>query len=354
MFKVSRQSCFKALVYGAGGMAGGELLRIISGHPTLELVGAVSQSKSGSAIGSVHPHLRHIYSKTTFISPENARTVEADIAFTSLPHGRSAETVRELLDRGLSVVDLSADFRLKDPATYERWYGISPSQPYLLREAVYGLPELHRTQLAGARLVSGVGCNAAASILCLYPLARLNLIQEAFLDIRAGSSEGGSTATAGSHHPFRSRALRIVEPFSHRHLGEVAQELSLREETLSMRLSAVETVRGVQACAEVTLSSSLKERDLWRLYRDAYGNEPFVHLCPARPAHQRFPDPRLTTGSNNVQIGFALREGRRRCLVVSALDNLMKGAAGSAIQSANLMLGLPEVAGLNMQPVYPV
>ena len=351
---MNRQSCFKALVYGASGMAGGELLRIISGHPALKLAGAVSRSKAGSAVGTAHPHLRHIYSNTTFISPENARTVEADIAFTSLPHGKSAETVRELLDRGLLVVDLSADFRLKDPVTYEHWYGTSPSQPELLREAVYGLPELHRTELATARLVSGVGCNATASILCLYPLARLNLIQEAFLDIRAGSSEGGSTATAGSHHPFRSRALRIVEPFSHRHLAEAAQELSLREEALSMRLSAVETVRGVQACADVVLSSNLEERDLWRIYRDAYGNEPFVHLCPARPVHQKFPDPRLTTGSNNVQIGFALRDGKRHCLVVSALDNLMKGAAGSAVQSANLMLGLPEVTGLNMQPVYPV
>ncbi len=335
-------------------MAGGELLRILAGHPCIKVSGAVSGSRNGVAIGSVHPHLRHAYPETVFISSEMADPANSDIAFTALPHGVSCETVLPLSARGLTVVDLSADFRLKDTGLFERWYGKPHPCPEAAAMAVYGLPEIHREKIPGAGIVSGVGCNAAASILALYPLAREGLVEEVSLDVRAGSSEGGAKASAGSHHPFRSRVLRIVEPFRHRHLAEVSQELSLPEEALSMRLTAVENVRGVQACAEVILSRTLREADLWRLYRKAYVEEPFVGLCPAKPQHLRFPDPRMVTGSNGVQVGFALRDGGKRCLVVAALDNLMKGAAGSAVQSANLVLGIPETAGLSMQPVYPV
>lgn len=345
---------FSALIYGAGGMAGGELLRILSCHPQIGIAAAVSKSKAGSAVGSVHPHIRHLLPGVAFASVEEVSTLSADVAFTALPHGTSSEIVVSLVKRGIRVVDLSADFRLRDPSAYLQWYGQPPREEELLKKAVYGLPELHRLELDGAGLASGVGCNATASIMALYPLAKLGLVQEASIDIRAGSSEGGARPSHGSHHPFRSRALRIVEPFSHRHLAEVSQELSIPGENLSMRLSAVETVRGVQACAEVLLKSPLKERDLWRIYREAYENEPFVHVCPARPSHSRFPDPRLATGSNNVYVGFALHHDEKRCLVVAALDNLMKGAAGTAVQAANVMLGLPETEGLTMQPVYPV
>lgn len=351
---MNRARPFSVLIYGAGGMAGGELLRIIAGHPRFSVGGAVSVSKAGVPVCLVHPHLRHAYPDLLFVSPDIAKETPADIAFTALPHGTASERVAEILERSIPVVDLSADFRLKDPKQYERWYGNPHPKPEMLGGAIYGLPELHRDRLPGASIVSGVGCNAAASILALYPLARSGLIAEAILDVRAGSSEGGSKANQGSHHPFRSRALRIVEPFRHRHLAEVSQELSLAEERISMRLTAVENVRGVQVCADVILSEPLREADLWRLYRGAYSDEPFIGLCPARPLHHRFPDPRLVTGSNRVLIGFSLMDKGIRCLVVVAEDNLMKGAAGSAIQSANLVLGIPETSGLLMQPVYPV
>jgi N-acetyl-gamma-glutamyl-phosphate/LysW-gamma-L-alpha-aminoadipyl-6-phosphate reductase len=223
----------------------------------------------------------------------------------------------------------------------------------MLSEAVYGLPELHREELRGAHLASGVGCNATATNLALFPLAREGLIQEARVECRVGSSEAGSSASEGSHHPFRSRALRIVEPFRHRHLAEVAQEMEMAEDSLSMTVTAVEMVRGVQMMARVTFRETLREADLWKLYRKAFRGQPFLGLCPARPKHLRFPDPRLVMGSNQVLVGFALEQGGRTGIVVSAIDNLMKGASGTAVQAANLMMGLDETLGLQMLPVYP-
>ncbi|MBO8154700.1 MAG: N-acetyl-gamma-glutamyl-phosphate reductase [Thermovirga sp.] len=345
---------FKAIILGAAGMTGGELLRILAKHNYISVIAAISKSKKNTPVGATHPHLRSYFAGMTFVSYEEAHIDEANIAFVALPHGSSANEVAKLLEKGLKVVDLSADFRLKDPENYKEWYNIEHPRPELLQQSVYGLPELHRDDIASTNLISGVGCNATASILALLPLARAGLIESVHLDIRAGSSEAGAMPSGGSHHPFRSRATRIVEPFCHRHLAEVSQELGLPLEKLSMRLSTIEAVRGVQACADVTLNTKISERELWKIYRSTYVGEPFVELCPARPSYLRFPDPKLVCGSNKALVGFALNEEGNRCLAVSAIDNLMKGAAGSAVQSANIMLGISEIEGLDMQPVYPV
>ena len=198
-----------------------------------------------------------------------------------------------------------------------------------------------------------MGCNASCSILGLYPLARAGILGDVRIEVRVGSSEAGATPTLGSHHPYRSRTLRVYEPFRHRHLAEILQELDLSEERVTMTMTAVEMIRGVQMIAQISLSRPVKEAELWKLYRGAYADEPFVSLCPARPSHLRLPDPKLVTGSNRVLTGFSLHEDGTRLVVVCALDNLMKGAAGSAVQSANLLLGLPETEGLGMLPVYP-
>ncbi|MDN5318316.1 MAG: LysW-gamma-L-alpha-aminoadipyl-6-phosphate/LysW-L-glutamyl-5-phosphate reductase [Thermovirga sp.] len=343
---------FKAVILGAAGMTGGELLRILARHSQISVTAAISKSKRGTPIGVTHPHLRSYFQGMNFVSYDEAPINEADIAFVALPHGSSANEVAKLLEAGLKVVDLSADFRLNDPEVYRHWYGLDHPRPDLLESAAYGLPELNRSKIISANLTSGVGCNATASILAILPLARAGLIESVHLDVRAGSSEAGARPSTGSHHPFRSRSARIVEPFSHRHLAEVSQELELPLEKLSMRLSTMEAVRGVQACADVTLNTKLSEKELWKIYRTTYSVEPFVELCPARPSHLRFPDPKLVWGSNKALVGFALKDDIH-CLVVSAIDNLMKGAAGSAVQSANLMLGIPETEGLEMQPVYP-
>lgn len=341
------------LIIGGSGMAGGELLRILAGHSSFTLAGVVSRGRAGHPVAAVHPHLRPDFPDTVFISPGEAEAMEPDLVFLALPHGSSAPVIRGWLDRGARVVDLAADVRLRSIERYERWYGSPHPDPALLDEAVYGLPELHRDELRGARLASGVGCNATAAILALAPLARAGVVTEARIEARVGSSEGGSRPSEGSHHPFRSRSLRMFEPFAHRHLAEVSQETGIPENRLTLGVTAVENVRGVQAVATLTLAESLREADLWKLYRAAYGHEPFVFVCPARPSHLRLPDPRLVMGSNRALVGFALHPDGRRLTAVCAIDNLLKGASGTAVQAANLLLGCPETAGLEMRPVYP-
>lgn len=343
----------RVVIWGGTGLTGGELLRLLAGHDGLEVVAVTSRRRAGQALWTVHPHLRPDYPGISFMSPDEARSVEADLAFLALPHGTAYPVAAFCLDRGQKVVDLSADLRLGDEKLRHHWYGDGGAPQDLVDRAVYGLPELHRDELIGADLASGVGCNATALNLALFPLAQAGLLDEVRAECRVGSSEGGATPGEGSHHPFRSRALRVIEPFRHRHMAEALQELRLDPERLTMTTTAVELVRGIQMIAHVRLAQRTREADLWKLYRRAYGEEPFVHLAPARPAHLRFPDPRLVMGSNRALVGFGLHDDGCRLLVVSAIDNLLKGAAGSALQSANLMMGFEEGQGLHLRPCYP-
>lgn len=343
----------RVTIWGATGLTGGELLRIIAAHPDMEVVGAISRGSAGTAVGASHPHLRHAYPETTFISPDQGLEQSADLAFLALPHRAAATHAKMLLERGQRVVDLSADFRLRTAAEYLEWYGVEHPCQELLDEAVYGLPELHRAEMVAARLISGVGCNATAAITALLPIARAGLIEDARIECRVGSSEGGATGGEGSSHPLRSRALRVISPFEHRHMAELIQELDLPRDKFTMGITAVELVRGIQCVAHVKLNRAVREADLWKLYRAAWGGEKFISTTPAKPAHLRIPDPRFVMGSNRVLVGFALAADGVRAVAASALDNLMKGAAGSAVQSANLMMGLEEASGLEMLPVYP-
>lgn len=340
-------------IWGATGFAGGELMRIIARHPYMKIGGAVSRTKAGTAIGAVHPHLRHIYPDMTFITPDDGASADARLAFLALPHRASAEEAKKRLESGQLVVDLSADFRLRSQYDYKKWYGIDHPCPELLAEAVYGLPELHRSEMKNARLISGVGCNATSAICALLPVVRGGLVDDVRIECRVGSSEGGAAGDEGSAHPLRSRALRVVSPFIHRHMSELIQELNLPENKITMGITAVELVRGIQCIAHVTLNQTVKESDLWKLYRTSWSGEPFISMTTAKPTHLRIPDPRFVLGSNRVLVGFALADDGRRMIAASALDNLMKGAAGSAVQSANIMLGLEETAGLDMMPLYP-
>lgn len=341
----------KVAVFGASGFVGGELLRLIALHPQMELSAASSNTFAGEMVWTRHPHLRPVYPSLKFCAPEEAIGADFDLAFLALEHGRSAEVAGKIHDSGRLVVDLSADLRLKDPEAYRRWYGRNHPRPDLLSRAVYGLPELHREELKGATLASGVGCNATAVNLALKPLK--GLLREVVADVRAGSSEGGARPSEGSHHPIRSRALRLYSVGKHRHMAEVCQEMELPEEAISFSVTAVELVRGVQAVVRCRLSERLTEKELWGLFRNAYKGSPFVSLCPANPPHLRLPDPRWVTGSNHAMIGF-VQEGEDRVVVVSVLDNLVKGSAGTAVACANLMVGLPEETGLNQSPIFPV
>jgi N-acetyl-gamma-glutamyl-phosphate/LysW-gamma-L-alpha-aminoadipyl-6-phosphate reductase len=342
---------------GASGYTGGELLRLLLQHPGIEVVGATSQRFAGEPLHKAHPNLR---GRTPLKFVPRDRLPAADVVFTCVPHGTAMSVVPTLLDQGMRVIDLSADFRLRDPAAYEGAYGQPHSAPHLLAEAVYGLPEFHRDDLRNARLVSGVGCTATAISLALWPLAKAGLLATGpvVADVKIGSSAAGMEAGAASLHAERSRAIRLYAPTTHRHVAEVRQELGRAGAVPAIHYSAhaVELVRGILATCHAFLrpDAQVTEREVWKAYRAAYGNEPFIRMVKERSGLHRFPDPKLVAGSNLADIGFALEEGTNRLVALCAIDNLVKGAAGSAVQSMNVLLGLDETTGLTQIPLHPV
>ncbi|MBX3364394.1 MAG: N-acetyl-gamma-glutamyl-phosphate reductase [Phycisphaeraceae bacterium] len=335
-------------ILGASGYAGGELLRLLLDHPGVEVVAATSRSQKGEPLHRVHPNLR---GRSGLIFTDAADVGDVDVVFLCLPHGHAAGQIDRWLGIAGTVIDLSADFRLRSAREYRQWYDQEHASPALLDSAVYGLPELHRDALVRARLISGVGCNATAMNLALLPLARAGLIERVIADIKVGSSEGGAEASASSHHPERSGAVRSYALTGHRHAAEVAQELG--SFTLDVSVTAIEMVRGVLCTAHVIPKRSVAMRDLWGLYRETYGREPFVRLVCDRAGLHRLPDPKILAGSNYADVGFGVDERSGRIVALCAIDNLMKGAAGSAVQAMNIRLGLPETTGLTFPGLHP-
>jgi N-acetyl-gamma-glutamyl-phosphate/LysW-gamma-L-alpha-aminoadipyl-6-phosphate reductase len=336
-------------IVGGSGYVGGELLRLLLGHPLVKVQQITSQQHAGSYVPGIHPNLRGA-TRLKF-SPIEALE-PCDLLFLALPHGRAAGQIDHFANLAERVIDLSADFRLNDPALYEEWYGRSHSAPEWLNKFVYGLPELHRAELREARYVSGVGCNATAVNLALSPLALQGLIQQAIIEVKVGSSEGGNSFSAASHHPERSGALRSFAPTGHRHQAEMVQELGCFD--LHFSATAVELVRGILCTAHLFLNQDLTEKDVWQLYRNVYVSEPFVRLVKERKGIYRYPEPKILAGSNFCDVGFAKDERTGRLVVLSAIDNLMKGAAGTAVQAMNLMLGYPETTGLTFTGLHPI
>lgn len=338
-------------IVGGGGYVGGELLRLLLAHPALEVAQVVSQSQAGRHVHRVHPNLRG-RSALSFIAPE--RLEPCDVLFLALPHGEAAKTFDRYVDAATKIVDCSADFRLSDPETYARWYGTEHPAPDYLSQFVYGLPERCRDAIAGTRFVSGIGCNAAVTILALAPLVDAGALQHAVADVKVGSSEAGGRPSASSHHPERSGAVRSFMPTGHRHQGEIRQTLGEGFE-LSFSVTSVELVRGALITAHCFLTAPATERELWEMYRGAYGAEPFVRIVAQKTGPYRLPEPKILAGSNYCDVGFVVDEDSpsNRVVVVAALDNLMKGAAGSAVQSMNVMMGWEETAGLEFAGLHP-
>jgi N-acetyl-gamma-glutamyl-phosphate/LysW-gamma-L-alpha-aminoadipyl-6-phosphate reductase len=345
---------WSASVLGASGYAGGELLRLLLGHGRIELRQASSRSLAGKPVSRAHPNLRG-FTDLRFCSFDELEPV--DVLFCCLPHGVAAETWTEIAPLAEKVIDLSSDFRLRDPALYTRFYGRPHPAPELLKTFVYGIPELHRDEMRNARFVASAGCNATAAILGLYPLYRAGLVDEerTVIEVKAGSSEAGRTSSASTHHPERSRSVRSFAPTGHRHTAEIVQALSNGKPVeVHLSLTAVEMVRGAVATSHVFAKRPLAEVDLWRIYREAFRDESFLRIVKERQGTYRYPDPKLLAGTNFCDVGFELDESTGRIVVVSAIDNLMKGAAGQAVQSMNLMLGLDERTGLGFPGLHPL
>lgn len=335
-------------IVGGSGYTGGELLRILHSHPHAEIAQVSSRKLKGQPIHRSHPNLRG-YVSTIYCTPDEIEP--CDVLFLCMPHGKAAGEIERWRSVAPLIIDLSADFRLHDPEVYKEWYNEDHPSPDALTTAVYGLPEITRDRLAGASLVSGVGCNATAMTLALLPLARAGLIKRCIADLKVGSSEAGAEANAGSHHPVRARTARTYSAAGHRHLAEVAQSLGNLD--LDATVTAIDMVRGVLCTAHIEPTERLASKDLWKLYRNAYNDEPFVRIVADRSGPNKFPDPRIVVGSNNADVGFSIDDRSGRIVSLCAIDNLVKGAAGSAIQSMNIALGFEETSGLGFPGLHP-
>ena len=336
-------------IVGGSGYGGGEVLRILLDHPNVEVTQITSRQQAGNFVYTSHPNLRG-RTKLQFITPDQLQ--QCDCLFLCTPHTEASKKIEHYSKLAKKIVDLSADFRLRDAATYKKWYEEDHKAPAWLDRFVYGLPELNRERLKAASYASGVGCNATAINLALLPLAKKGLIERAICDLKVGSSEGGNANSPGSHHPERSGAMRSFAPTSHRHQAEVRQELG--EFELHMSITSVEAVRGVLCTGHVFLKKPLEDKELWSLFREAYGKEPFVRIVKDKTGLHRYPDPKILAGSNYADVGFERDPSSNRLVVISAIDNLMKGAAGSAVQCMNLMHGFEETTGLTFPGLHPI
>ncbi len=335
-------------IIGGSGYTGGELLRLLHRHPNAQVTQITSREYVGQYVYAVHPHFRKV-SDLQFIHPDALQP--CDVLFTALPHGTVAKDIARYAALAPVVIDLSADFRLDDPAEYQRYYGEAHPAPEWLNRFIYGLPEVRRDQLQGAKFASGVGCNATTVNLALLPLVRAGLLDHASIELKVGSSEGGQSVNAGSHHPIRSGAVRVYSPTGHRHMAEV--KMILGGVKVHFAVTAIEMIRGIHLTAHCYLTAKATEKDIWKAYRGAYKNEPFIRLVSSKTGLHRLPEPRIVAGTNFCDIGFELDEDGTHLVVVAALDNLGKGAAGSAVQCMNLMCGFDETAGLDFFGVYP-
>ncbi|HEV2640030.1 MAG TPA: N-acetyl-gamma-glutamyl-phosphate reductase [Actinocrinis sp.] len=324
----------KAAVIGAAGYVGGELLRLALGHAEIEVAQATSRKHAGRPLGHVHPNLGH-HGAIVFTKPEELEPV--DVAFVCLPHGEFARIHERVHQAARIVVDLSTDFRDPEQAA-EHGYRT-------------GLPELFRAELAGATRISVPGCMATAAAVALKPLVDAGLVDgDVIVDARTGSSGAGTALSEATHHPVRHHAMRIYQAAGHRHEREIDRLCGARTR---MTVTAVPLVRGVQVVLHVRPPSPVSRADVWDAYRASYPAEPFVRLVARRAGLHRLPDPQFLSGGNFLDLGFDLDRDGGRIVAVAALDNLVKGAAGGAVQSLNVAVGLAERTGLEFPGLSP-
>jgi N-acetyl-gamma-glutamyl-phosphate/LysW-gamma-L-alpha-aminoadipyl-6-phosphate reductase len=341
-------------IVAATGYTGGELLRLLLTHPGVEVTQITSESSVGKFAHQIHPHLRGA-TNLRFISQT---ALEAcDVLFLALPHGEAQKNINRYADLATHIIDLSADFRLSDADEYARTYGGNHIAPDWLKKFVYGLPELNREALQDAQYASGVGCNATATNLALAAVVRAGLLdidQPIIADIKVGSSEAGKSPTESSHHPARAGVVRPFQMTGHRHEAEVRQAFAgCGAIDVRMAITSVELVRGAAAAVHVTLPTDLAERDLWQAYRGLWNDELFIRIVHEKGGIHRHPEPRLLAGTNFADVGWEYDPATGRTALLSAIDNLGKGAAGTAVQCMNIMFNFDETTALTFRGMYP-
>jgi N-acetyl-gamma-glutamyl-phosphate reductase len=333
----------RTAILGASGYVGGELLRLLAVHPELEPVGLFGDSRAGQAVGDVHPHVAAVYAESQIQKFDDSGLDGIDLVFAALPHGHSQKLAATILDKGIPFVDLGADFRLDDAATYEHWYHHPHQAPKLLGDFVYGIPELNRDAIKSARAVAAAGCYATAAILALKPLVDAGLVDPASLIVDAASGVSGAGRELKESTAFNTvdGSFSAYGLLNHRHTAEMEMALSA---TILFTPHLAPMTRGILATC---YGHATGGGDPLEALQQAYAAEPFVHVTASPPATK------WVSGSNGAQVTARRDERTGRILALAAIDNLGKGAAGQMIQCANLMLGLEETAGLTACGVYP-
>jgi N-acetyl-gamma-glutamyl-phosphate reductase len=352
-FFFRRVQMIKAGIYGASGYTGQELLRLLISHPEVEVVALTSRKYKGIAVSDVYPLFRSL-TDLTYIdaSPENVARL-CDVVFLAVPHGEAMAAAPAFLEAGTKVVDLSADFRLRDRATYEKWY-IRHSAPDLLEKAVYGLPELYRDDIKKADLVANPGCYPTSVILGLAPLLKGGYvdISSIIVDSKSGTSGAGRDLQVGSLFCEVNEGFKAYKVGVHRHAPEMEQELSvLSKEEVKILFTPhlLPLNRGILSTIYADMKGTCDAAQMVAVYEEFYGGEKFVRVCKAGS----LPNISSVRGSNYCDIGITIDERTGRIVIISAIDNLMKGAAGQAVQNMNLMYGFPEDAGLELVSIFP-
>lgn len=345
-------------IIGATGYVGGELVRLLARHPDVEIVGLVGRDRDHDPIGGIHPHLAMTgLSVSSELAGGAEHEVEVpDAVFMALPHGAGIETAERFAGAGAAVIDLGPDFRLRDPADYPRWYGFEHPRPDLLDVAVYGLPELHRAELEGlvdapVAIVGSPGCYPTATLLALAPLARAGLIGDLVVDAKSGVSGAGREAKPGLLFGEVNESVSAYGVGGHRHVAEIEQELGAVAGSAMPPVDflphLIPMTRGILSAAHVRPSRPVTQVELDDLYATAYAGERFIEVVSEPPATKH------VTGSNTFRVHVRLDERTGWVLVIGVLDNLVKGAAGQAIQACNVAFDLPEASGLEQLPLAP-
>ena len=353
----------KVAVVGASGYTGGELLRLLAGHPKMKIEAVTSEQSAGKPVSAMFPSLASVVPLTFESLAPDSIAKRVDAVFLALPHTKSLQPVAACMAAGKHVVDLSADYRLKDPAVYETWYKTPHDQQGLLKQAVYGLPEFHREAIRKARLVASPGCYPTAAIVQLAPLVAKGLIHPdtIVIDAKSGISGAGRSPALPYHFPEAHESIEAYKIGQHRHIPEIEQELSLlaprhgkakgaaKQVTVAFTPHLVPMNRGILSTAYCRLVEPVPLEQLRALYRDFYKGERFIRLCDGDASA----NPRHVRGSNFCDVSVFADTRAGWVVTVAALDNLVKGAAGQAIQAMNLMLGFPEEMGISGPGVYP-
>lgn len=339
-------------VLGATGYAGAELVRLLTMHKNTEITMLASKSFAGQKFSEVYPSMVGVCDIVLEEADADKAAEKCDVVFTALPHGVSHEVIASLYAKGLKVIDLSGDFRYNDIKVYEQWYKVEHACPELLEESVYGLCELHREEIKKSRLIGNPGCYTTCSILGLAPLIKHGLVEtkNIIIDAKSGVTGAGRGLALDYHFCECTESMKAYKVATHRHTSEIEQELSLlagEEITLSFTPHLVPMKRGIYATEYANLKKPCTKEELIALYKEFYKDEPFIRIYESG-----LPESNHVAGSNFVDIGLTVDERLQRVVVISAIDNLIKGAAGQAVQNMNLLFGLPETEGLSGAGYY--